>query len=180
MTEETPPFGARTPPRREILRMADKGVSLATNNVARLWRLVLKTMQVNPDVWLSMTNSYLRNPANGVPQNPRDMSTEKGNLDKALLDSSMTWASLEKGLRMLQPRKAEFTLTITTQNGTVYVVTLPVSTNDPVLEEDPPPPGTRGKRRQSATERTVQDIIAKYTQLLKKEQDEREPPKSES
>lgn len=156
-------------PRKDILRMDDKGASLAGNNVARLWRLTLMTLRITPDKYNKLMDAYLTNAANGIPQNPRDISTEKGNLDKALLDERMTWASMEKGLRMLDLQKADFCLNVTTQTGHTYVVTLPIQTTAGGLTDEPPPEEQKGRRRQGPVERRVKDILAQYARLRKEQ-----------
>lgn len=87
--------------RNELLTSTDKGCWESKGVLAFLFRSMLKELRIGPSEWQNLMNRWLNDPTNGVPDNPKDRSTARGNLDKALTNDSMTFLMLNKGIRFL-------------------------------------------------------------------------------
>ncbi len=95
-------------PNRNILTEKDKGVPEARGVLAFLFRKILFDMNISPGRWSQMMNDYLDDPWNQVPRNSKDRSSIRGNLNKELFRTRMTWKVFEKGLRFLGPLSIRF------------------------------------------------------------------------
>src|SRR5690606_22611350 len=72
------------------------------DELATIWRELSAEVGISPMSWRKLVDRWLMHPARGVWDNPPDMSTERGNLRKALLmRDSFTWSTFEKGLGIL-------------------------------------------------------------------------------
>ena len=89
--------------KRDILESLDKGVDQAKHPLASLLRIVLRDLRINPYRWAQLMDNYLSDPRNGIPQTPKDRSSERGNLNKELRKPKITFNTLMKGLRLLNP-----------------------------------------------------------------------------
>lgn len=87
--------------RNELLSSADKGCWESKGVLAFLFRSMLKELRIGPSEWQNLMNRWLNDPTNGVPDNPKDRSTSRGNLDKALTNDAMTYLMFNKGVRFL-------------------------------------------------------------------------------
>lgn len=112
--------------KRSLLESRDKGVDTAQNPPARLWRLLLKQLNMHPWRWTQLLDQYLANPRNGIPNNPRDRSSARGNLNKELFKPKLTFTTLLRGLTLLSPRKVKFELHCTWDNGATTVTSVDV------------------------------------------------------
>lgn len=84
----------------KILTNTTKRVTEARNPLARMWRQILLDLNVTPMAFDKMINRYLDDPRNHIPKDPKKRSTERGNMMKELSKPSITWKTLEKGLRL--------------------------------------------------------------------------------
>lgn len=89
------------PERFDILSMTDKGESRANDHLARTFRAILADLRIDPFYWRTLMKRFVEDPNNGVVATSKDRSTAAGNLNKALLSSTMTWKSFIRGLRLL-------------------------------------------------------------------------------
>ncbi len=87
--------------RNELLASTDKGCWDTKSVLAFLFRSMLRELRIGPAEWQNLMNRWLNDPTNGVPDNPKERSTARGNLDKALTSPSMTFLMLTKGIRFL-------------------------------------------------------------------------------
>ena len=88
--------------RKKILTEIDKGLSRSKDALTLFFRQLLVDGGVNIGVWSNLMNKYLRDPANGIRQNTKTISSESGNLCKALLNNdTMTWRTFTKAVRLL-------------------------------------------------------------------------------
>lgn len=115
----------------DILQQTDRGVDAAEGVLARLFRQILFDVNVNIYKWDSLMVKYLNNPINGVPQNGKDRSSARGNLNKELRRPSMTWKVFRKGLRFLNPKGIRFEVHLEwdSKKKTVHSVTLSRNTD---------------------------------------------------
>lgn len=65
---------------------------------------------LNLQVWDQLMWAYLRDPKNGVKNNTKDMSSARGNLQKEILKSKMTWKVFCKALRFLNVYRFDFVI----------------------------------------------------------------------
>ena len=88
--------------RKKILTEPDKGLSRSKDVLTRFYRTILDDGNVSPAIWHNLMGRYLRDPKNGIRQDTKTMSSESGNLCKALLQAdTMTWRTFTKAIRML-------------------------------------------------------------------------------
>lgn len=109
---------------RQILSAPDKGASktYGINGVlARLFRTMLKDLGVDGARWGSLMSDYLTDPRNAVPENKRDKTSARGNINKELFRPQMTWKVFFKGLRFLKIAEFEIQIITVRKNGQRYV-----------------------------------------------------------
>lgn len=99
-----------------LLQTDDKGVSEATGILSRLFRQILLDVGITPMRWQKLMRRYLTDPHNGVPNRGRDRSTHRGNLNRELRKSNMTWNNFKRGLMFLAPVKIRFEVHLTWEN----------------------------------------------------------------
>jgi len=88
--------------RKRILSEPDKGLSQSKDVLTRFFRGILDDGNVGPGLWSNLMGKYLRDPMNGIRQDTKTISSESGNLCKALLNAdTMTWRTFTKGIRLL-------------------------------------------------------------------------------
>lgn len=109
-----------------ILNDDTKKVKDASGVLSRLFRQILQELNVTPVKWNTLMNAYLSDPRNRVPRDNRGRSSTRGNLNKELCKSNMTWGNLEKAIRFLNPVKAEFTIKLTWHTGKTTVHNLKI------------------------------------------------------
>lgn len=92
------------------------------NNVgflARVFREILFHASIDWDEWNELMQDYLDDPQNGIPNNPRSRTTERGNQNKACASINMTWKSLMKNFYFIKGQKLRITFELTRENGDV-------------------------------------------------------------
>lgn len=82
----------------EILEQPDKGVSNARNLPARMFRTILVDFRVDKRTW----NRLLRKKLESSPNQRND---GRGNLVRALNKRQITWESMQRGIRILGPKR---------------------------------------------------------------------------
>lgn len=103
-----------------LLQDPDKQV-VEAKGLARLFRQMLAELGVNPMKWHQLMNAYLNDPRNRVPKDSRAKSSTRGNLNKELMKSRMTWKNFERGIRFLNPVEAEFSVKLKWRGGRTTV-----------------------------------------------------------
>lgn len=88
-----------------ILSKTDKDVGspYGPNGVlARLFRKLLLTMNVNENRWNILMHAFLNDPRNGVPNTRKDQTSMRGNLTKEFARPQMTWKVFCKAMMFMQ------------------------------------------------------------------------------
>lgn len=98
--------------------------------LAKLYKKILVELNMNDlTIWEGMMVRFITSPWSGIPDNRRDRSSARGNLQKELLTDSMSWKVFCKGLRFLQIKKFKIVIEAHHSSGKVtvhdYVVNLP-------------------------------------------------------
>lgn len=107
----------------DLLRDPDKRVKEARGVLTAIWRQFLRLRDIDGFKWDRHMRNYLDDPRNGIRQNSRDRSTERGNTNKELLKSdNLTWGRFLKGMNFLEPLKVEFTVRATFKDGVTQEV----------------------------------------------------------
>lgn len=91
-----------------ILTSPDKGVAKAEDELTKLSRLIMQDTNVTLGRWSSLMDRFLDDPYNHVPQNTKDRSSMRGNLNKEFKRPTMSWKVFLKFLRFLGPVKIRF------------------------------------------------------------------------
>lgn len=92
-----------------------------SDELATIWKQLSTDLGISPMSWRKLVDRWLMHPAQGVRDNPPDMSTERGNLRKALLiRNSYTWSTFEKGLGILGVTRVQMTVTLTWAKRKTY------------------------------------------------------------
>lgn len=120
--------------KRSLLESPHKGVDAAENPLARLWRQILRDLGMEPYRWQQLMDRFLKNPRNGIPSTSRDQSSARGNLNKELFKTRLTFPTMMRGLALLDPRKIRFEVHMTWNNGKTTVHGVDVLTRRSVLE----------------------------------------------
>lgn len=95
---------------KNLLTRSDKGRERAQGILCYMFRNTLVWKNINYHQWSRAANFYFEKPHNKANQ-------DRGNLNKALLQDDLSWASFKKGLDLLSPYKAELTLELTWRSG---------------------------------------------------------------
>lgn len=116
-----------------LLSDPNKKIEEATDVLSRLWRQILKNLDLNESVWKGLMNTYLNA---YVPEHTstKDRSNVEGNFNKVLVKDRMTMDVFLKALALLQIEKYELKLTVKRKNLariSVHKVAFPVP--DPVI-----------------------------------------------
>lgn len=86
------------------------------NELCRFVRILMTQCGITPVPWNILVERYLERMFRDHPENPVDHSTERGNINKAILEKdSYTWDTFVRALNILDVKEA--TLTITLQWG---------------------------------------------------------------
>jgi len=105
-----------------LLTDQDKGITKThgSNGVlSRLWRQMLKDMNIGPSKFGALLQSYILDPRNRVPNNRKDQISTRGNLTKEFARPQMTWKVFCKALRFLNINKIKFVIEAYHANGQV-------------------------------------------------------------
>ena len=111
---------------KQLLTSSDKGRSRAQGVLCYMFRNTLLWNNVTYHRWVRATNFYFEKPHNR--KNP-----DRGNLNKALIQDDLSWASFKKGLDLLNPCKAMMTIILTWKSGKSSTYTVNI---DLVEDED--------------------------------------------
>lgn len=89
--------------------------------LASLFIRILRELNVSVARWSALMADFVNDASNGVPDNQKDRTSMRGNLTKEFSRKQMTWKVFVKGLRFLQIKKFQVTITAQHQNGRVTV-----------------------------------------------------------
>lgn len=85
-----------------------KEIHRARGPLAKLYRRILWDLDIKPEQINTYILKWLDDPRNGIPNNGKARSTERGNLIKDLSKTEMTWKNFVKGIRLLRPLRVKF------------------------------------------------------------------------
>ena len=124
-----------------ILTAPDKDVkkTFGANGVlSRLFRQMLLDLNIGPPQFGHLMAQYLADPRNAVPNNKKDQTSMRGNLNKEFSRPQMTWKVFCKALRFLQITKIEFVLQATRATGkpTIHSTVVDFGGKLPIAEID--------------------------------------------
>lgn len=71
----------------------------------------------NLSKWNTLMHRYLTDRRNAIPQNKKDMSSARGNLHKELMKGHMSWNVFNKGMRFIDLKGYEITITAHHRDG---------------------------------------------------------------
>jgi hypothetical protein len=69
--------------------------------LASMFRSMIESLGINHNRQHHLMNMWLNDPKNGIPRNIKDQSSARGNLQKELFKTKMSWKVFCKGLRFL-------------------------------------------------------------------------------
>jgi hypothetical protein len=109
----------------------------AVGILSRLFRKILSELNITPMVWNKLMQVYLNDNRNRIPRSSRGRSSTRGNLNKELKKSNMTWSNFEKGMRFLNPLRSTFTVELQWLNGKITTHTFDIGVSPgPIDPED--------------------------------------------
>lgn len=110
---------------KDLLTRSDKGRERAQGILCYMFRNTLVWKNINYHQWTRAANFYFEKPHNKNNQ-------DRGNLNKALIQDDLSWASFKKGLDLLSPYKAELCIELTWKSGRKSSYTIEI---DPAEDE---------------------------------------------
>lgn len=106
--------------------------------LAFLFRAVIHDRNIKMLEWNRKMNNFLDDPRNSIPRNGKDRSSARGNLNKELHRTRMTWKVFEKALRFLGPIRVRFEVHLTWANRetSVHHVEIPMGYREELAAEN--------------------------------------------
>jgi hypothetical protein len=101
---------------KNLLSSPFKGVEKAEGALSKLWRVILFNKKVDANAAEALMQKYLNDPRNSIATNS-DKSSRRNNLSNALAEPDMTFKTLLRGFRLMNPLKIELILRITWRNN---------------------------------------------------------------
>lgn len=86
---------------RKVWETYDRGEGQAENLITQVFRRLLRLLAIDGNVWPVLMDRYLNDKTNNIPSDPKIRSSERGNLNKALTVTRMTWGSFMKGMKFI-------------------------------------------------------------------------------
>lgn len=105
---------------QSLLRNPDKGVQRAYGILPKLFRNILADLNVDNSKFELLMKKYLNDPRNGFSNDPKKRSSERSNLMKEVVRSTMTFKVFIKCIRFLSPLEAKITVTLKFKERTTY------------------------------------------------------------
>lgn len=102
---------------QDMLNSDDKRVAEARGHLSKIFRQFLVALDIDGWKWDRYMRIFLTDPRNGIPNNSRDKSSARGNLNKELKRDDMTWRVFLKAMSFLDPVRVTFTVKATFKNG---------------------------------------------------------------
>lgn len=113
----------------QIVRSPTKEVSQAKGALTKLWRLILKDVDLDVETLHRLLNKYLDDPENGATDDSVKRSYIRQNFVNALASNYMTWKTFRRALVLLTPLDVEISASIrwTKKFSTISSIKLNVS-----------------------------------------------------
>ncbi len=102
----------------EILTDSQRGMGQARDVLSGLFRQILHDANINPVRWHRLMEKFMNNPRHMLAARGRSRSSLRGNMRKALLNTTMSWKMFERGIYFLGPIRARFVVHLTWEGGT--------------------------------------------------------------
>lgn len=102
--------------------------------LASMFRTIMEEIGINETRWNHLMTDYVLDKNNCIPNNNKDQSSARGNLQKELLKNKMSWKVFCKGIRFLNIIKFDFIIRAHHPNGKITEHTKTVSFGDIVKE----------------------------------------------
>ena len=105
----------------------------------KLFTQMLDKMNVtnNKNRWDQLMHAYITDPRNSIQNNKRDQSMARGNLQKELSKTKMSWNVFCKAMKFLNLPRFELIVKTTDNNGKNISFNLPVDLGEPnVIDEN--------------------------------------------
>jgi hypothetical protein len=128
-------------PLSKMLEDPNKGIHSTYGSVgmlSRLFRTILKDLEIGGYQFNMLMARYLNDPRNNVPENKRDQTSNRGNLNKEFQKSTMTWKVFCKAMRFLKFTGFKITIEAKHANGRVTAHSVEVDLemqDDPTLDD---------------------------------------------
>lgn len=124
----------------ELLEDPNKGVNKtygAVGTLSRLFRQMLKDLNISGYQFGLLMSKFLSDPRNHIPDNKKDQTSNRGNLNKEFQKGTMTWKVFCKAMRFLQIVRFKITLEAVRENGktTTHVVNVNLELTEPENDE---------------------------------------------
>lgn len=87
--------------------------------LAVMFRKMMSELGISQQKFNMLMEKYLGDPRNNIPQNMKDRATERGNMRRELMRTTMTWKVLCKGIRFLNVWKFSITFRLHHANKVV-------------------------------------------------------------
>lgn len=100
----------------DILDDPNKGIEEAENIPARLFRTMLLQLNIHPWRWAQLLSRYVADPRNNIPQTRKDINHARGNMNKELKKSRITFPTLMRGIRLFNPVAVTFRIELEWRN----------------------------------------------------------------
>lgn len=111
-------------PLSKMLDDPNKGIHHTFGSVgvlSRLFRTMLKDLEIGGYQFNLLMAKFLNDPRNKIPENKRDQTSNRGNLNKEFQKGTMTWKVFCKAMRFLQVVRFKITIEAERSNGKVSV-----------------------------------------------------------
>lgn len=90
--------------------------------LATLFRSILRAEKISHTRWEHYMRFWLQNPSNRSGSTGYDASNDRGNINRALFDSIMSWKTFFRGLLFLRYRRMRITIELERHSGGVTMV----------------------------------------------------------
>jgi hypothetical protein len=130
----------KTNPLSKMLDDPNKGIYHtfgAVGMLSRLFRTMLKDLDIGGYQFNMLMAKFLNDPQNKIPENKRDQTSNRGNLNKEFQKGTMTWKVFCKAMRFLQVRGFKLTIEARRANGRVtsHSVEVDLDMQDPAMDD---------------------------------------------
>lgn len=111
----------------DIFTDRDRAIRSTEDLLSKLWRIILRDKNIESIAWNNLMEQYLNDPRLKIPFTSLARSSARGNLNKELRGTPMTWKVFEKGIGFLRPVKAEFVVRLRWADRTVteHAISMP-------------------------------------------------------
>ena len=106
--------------------------------LSNLLKRIFFENNINPNRFHYYLTKYLEDPINGVPQNKKDFSSQRGNYIKEINKPSITWLVFIRGLRIINVSKFTISINIHRDFGsdTTHSLTVDLGKSNPKVDEE--------------------------------------------